>query len=66
MKIFERSIFNSAFLLLTPKQSDFGPNASYVNQLVSVVHSVYSDFGHNQSFEARGNFLDISKPFDKV
>ena len=53
-------------MLLTQKQSGFGPNGFYVNQFLSIVHSVYSDFGYNQSLEARGNFLDISKPFDKV
>ena len=27
---------------------------------------IYSDFDHNPSLENRGNFLDISKAFDKV
>ena len=30
------------------------------------MHSIYSDFDHNPSSEVRGNFLDISKAFDKV
>ena len=30
------------------------------------MHSIYSDFDHNPSLEVRGNFLDISKAFDKV
>ena len=70
-KIFERTIFNVfAFLennnLLTPKQSGFRPNDSCVSQVLSIVHSVYSDFDLNPSLEVRGNFLDISKAFDKV
>ena len=69
--IFERIIFN-VFLflednsLLTPNQSGFRPNDSCINQLLSIVHSIYSDFNHNPSLEVRGNFLDISKAFDKV
>ena len=70
--IFERIIFNNVFLflednsLLTPNQSGFRPNDSCINQLLSIVHSIYSDFDHNPSLEVRGNFLDISKAFDKV
>ena len=43
-----------------------GTNDSCVNKLVSVVHSIYSDFDCNQSLEVRGIFLDISEAFDKV
>ena len=70
--IFEIIIFNNVFLflednsLLTPNQSGFRPNDSCINQLLSIVHSIYSDFDHNPSLEVRGNFLDISKVFDKV
>ena len=52
--------------LLTPNQSGFRPNDSCINQLLSIVHSIYSDFDHNPTLEVRGNFLDISKAFDKV
>ena len=71
-KFFERIIFNNVFLflednnLLTPNQSGFRPNDSCINQLLSIVHSIYSDFDHNSSLEIRGNFLVISKAFDKV
>ena len=71
-KIFERTIFSDVFLflesnnLITPKQSGFSPNDSCVNQLLSIVHSIYSDFDHNSIIEARGIFLDVSKAFDKV
>ena len=34
-----------------------------VNQLLSIVHSIYLEFDHNPSLEVRGNFLDISKTF---
>ena len=71
-KVFERIIYNNVFLflednkLLTLNQSGFRPNDSCINQLLSIVHSIYSDFDHNASLEARGNLLDISKAFDKV
>ena len=48
-KIFERTIFNDVFAFfennnfLTLKQSDFRPNDSCVSQLLSIVHSIYSD-----------------------
>ena len=56
-KVFERIIFN-VFLflednLLTPNQSGFRPNNSCVNQLLSIVHNIYSDFVHNPSLEVR-------------
>ena len=35
-------------------------------QLLSSVHSIYSDSDHNPSLKVRGIFLDISKAFDKV
>ena len=52
--------------LLTPNQSGFRPNDICINQLLSIVHSIYSDFDHNPSLEVRANFLDISTVFDKV
>ena len=70
--IFEIIIFNNVFLflednsLLTPNQSGFRPNDSCINQPLSIVHSIYSDFNHIPSLEVRGNFLYISKAFDKV
>ena len=71
-KIFERILYNTLFLylesnnLLTPHQSGFRPNDSCIYQLLSIVHSIYTDFDHNPSLEVRGNFLDISKAFGKV
>ena len=69
-KSFERIIFN-VFLflednnLLNLNQSGFRPDDSCINQLLSIVHSIYSEFNHNPPIEVRGNFLDISKAFDK-
>ena len=71
-KVFERIIYNPAFLyleninLLTLSQSGFCPNNSCVNQLLSIVHRMYSDIDENPSLEVGSNFLDISKAFDKV
>ena len=30
------------------------------------MHHIYANFDHNPSLEVRGNFLDISKAFDKI
>ena len=71
-KIFERILYNPLFLhlesnnLLTPHQLGFCPNDSCIYQLLSILHSIYADFDHNLSLKVRGNFLDISKAFDKV
>ena len=71
-KIFECILYNPLFLflennnLLNPHQSGFRPNDSFIYQLLSIVHSIYADFDHNPSLEVRGNFLNISKAFDKV
>ena len=51
-KIFERKIliYNPVFLylenneLLTPHQSGFRPNDSYMYQLISMVHHIYANF----------------------
>ena len=33
---------------------------------MTIVHHIYANIDHNPSLEVRGNFLDISKAFDKV
>ena len=58
-KIFEQIIYN-------PHQSGFLPNDSCIYQLISIAHHIYANFDHDLSLEVRGNFLDISKTFDKV
>ena len=58
-KTFERIIYNPVFSYLEN-------NDSCVNQLLSIVHKIYSDFDEYPSLEVRSNFLDISKAFDKV
>ena len=71
-KIFECILYNPLFLylesnnLLTPHQLGFHPNDSFIYQLLSIVHGIYADFDHNPLLEVQGNFLDISKAFDKV
>ena len=52
--------------MLTPHQLGFCPNDSCIHQLISILHNIYADFDHNASLEVGGNFLDISKGFDKV
>ena len=44
--------------LVAPNQSGFKPGDSYVNQLLSITHEIYSSF--DDGFEVRTVFLDIS------
>ena len=50
--------------MISPNQSGFRPNGSYVNQLIAITHKIYKSFDYG--LEVRGVFLDISKAFDKV
>ena len=71
-EIFEKLMFGAIceFLcenqLLTPSQSRFRPGDSTINQLLSIIHKIYSAFDEFPSRETRAVFLDISKAFDKV
>ena len=71
-KIFEKLIFKSLFeylnedKLLSEHQSGFKPNDSCTNQLLSIVHDIYTAFDDDPALEVRGVFLDMSKAFDKV
>ena len=71
-KIFEKSIFNEIYsfldmeILLNTNQSGFRPFNSCVNQLLTIIHNIFSSFDCNSSLEVRLIFLDISKAFDKV
>ena len=49
---------------LNPLQCGFRPGDSTVNQLVYLVHRIYTAF--EQGKEVRMVYLDISKAFDKV
>ena len=69
-RIFERLIFNYLFeslekyKLLSPHQSGFGANDSCVDQLLSIVHNIYTPLDEYPTLESRGVFLDMSKAFD--
>ena len=71
-KIFEKLIFNVLYSffkdhkLLNLCQSGFKKNDSCKNQLVSMIHEIYSVFDCNPSLEVRGAFKDLSKAFDKI
>ena len=71
-KIIERSIFNSLYeyaeenKLLSMHQSGFRSNDSCVNQLLSVVHNLYTCFDAYPTLESCSVFLDMCKAFDKV
>ena len=41
-------------------------NDSCTNQLLSIVHDIYTAFDADLTLEVRGVFLDMSKIFDKV
>ena len=70
--IFERLLFKSImdFLketnLLSWNQSGFRPNDSCENQLISIVHDIYSSFDCHPSLEVISIFLDICKAFDML
>ena len=50
--------------LISSSQSDFKPRDSFINQLLSITHEIYSSF--DECLEVRSVLLDISKAFDKV
>ena len=64
-KILEKLIYDSLFShlekenLLNPNQSGFLPGDSTINQLLSIIHSIYSTFDCNPTLEVRSVFLDI-------
>ena len=49
--------------LHSPSQSGFHPNDSTTNQLLSIVHMVFSSFDCSPPMDARSVYLDISKAF---
>ena len=77
-KFFEKLIFNKMFKffienylfikffieLISPNQPGFKPGDSCTNQLLAITHEIYKS--HDKGFAVRGDFLDISKAFDKV
>ena len=71
-KILEKLIFKSLFeyldehKLLSKHQSGFRPNDSCINQLLSIIHDIYTGFDDGTTLEVRGVFLDMPKAFDKV
>ena len=50
--------------LISSNQSGFKPGDTCISQLLSITHDKYKSF--DDGFEVRGDFLDISKAFDKV
>ena len=71
-KTFEKVIFNSLFKylddnnLLSSNQSGFRPDDSCVYQLLLITHEIYKVSDANPSLDVRGDFLDLSKAFDRV
>ena len=63
----KRVIFNSLFEYfeehssLSAHQSGFGATDSCVNQLLSIVHDIYTAFDVYPTLESRSVFLDMSK-----
>ena len=52
--------------LFTPSQSGFLLGDWCIAQLLSIIQEVQTVFDENPTVDVRGNFLDISKAFDKV
>ena len=71
-KILEKLMFDSLYEhlslheLLNPDQSGFRPGDSTINQLISIVHSIFVAFDCNPPLDVRSVYLDISKAFDRV
>ena len=71
-KILERLVFNEMFefllenKLISYRQSGFKPGNSCINQLLSIVHEIYSSFNEGLIYSSFDEFLDIAKAFDKV
>ena len=40
------------------------PGDSYIRQVISITHEIYTSFDANPLLEVRRIFLDISKAFD--
>ena len=49
---------------ITENQSGFKPGDSCINQLLSITHDIYKSL--DDGFKVKGEFLDISKAFNKV
>ena len=60
-EIFEFFIANK---FISSSQSGFKLCDSCINQLVPIIHEIYSSF--DESLKVRSLFRDISKAFDKV
>ena len=52
--------------LIATSQFGFKPGHSYINQLLSVTHSIKGIKSFNQGYKVRGLFFNISKTFNKV
>ena len=71
-KMFEKLVYDSLYShlvscnLLNPNQSELRPGDSTVNQLISIMHTIFKAFDCNPSLDVRSVYLDISKAFDRV
>ena len=71
-KVFEKIIFTELYNhlvennLITNNQSGFRPADSVTNQLIYLVHEIYTNFDCFENMEVRSVYLDMSKAFDKV
>ena len=69
---FLRDFFNSLFSYFDDKkflsvhQSCFHSNDSCENQLLAIVHEIYTAFDSSQTLEAHGVYLNMSTAFDNV
>ena len=52
--------------LLSSTQSGVKPNDSWVNQLIAIIHNIFSKFNVYPSIEVLVVLLDLSKAFDRV
>ena len=71
-KILEKLMFDSLYShlvsskLLNPNQFSFRPGDSTINQLISIMHTIFTAFDCNPPLDVRSVYLDISTAFDRV
>ena len=52
--------------LLNPNQLGFRPGDSAINQLLSIIHTIFAAFDCNPPLDVRSVYLDMSKAFYRV
>ena len=65
-KLIHDALYSHLVSDLIPNQSGFRPGDSTVNQLLSIIHTIFKAFDCSPPLDDRSLYLDISKAFDRV